>query len=51
MKIESIRVITGANVYSHEPVVVARLDLAELKEKIAARRQTLTRGCSNCCRA
>lgn len=33
MKIESIRVLNGANVYSHEPVLVVRFDLEELKNK------------------
>ena len=31
MKIESIKALNGANVYSHEPVVVMRLDLEDLK--------------------
>ncbi|MBA3334592.1 MAG: cyanophycin synthetase [Acidobacteria bacterium] len=31
MKIESVRIINGANVYSHQPVIVARLDLEKLK--------------------
>ncbi len=33
MKVESVRAITGANVYSHQPVIVARLDLGKLKDK------------------
>ena len=33
MKVESIRAIAGANVYSHQPVMVAWLDLGELKDK------------------
>jgi cyanophycin synthetase len=31
MKIKSVKIIAGANVYSHEPVVVARLELGELR--------------------
>ena len=31
MKIESIRTLNGANVYSHQPVVIMRLDLENLK--------------------
>ncbi|HEY0657797.1 MAG TPA: cyanophycin synthetase, partial [Pyrinomonadaceae bacterium] len=33
MKIESIKAFTGANVYSHQPVLLIRLDLEELKGK------------------
>lgn len=33
MKIESIRILNGANVYSHQPVLLAYLDLEELKNK------------------
>src|SRR5215203_2193568 len=33
MKIESIRILNGANVYSHHPVLVMGLDLKELKNK------------------
>lgn len=33
MKIESIRTITGATVYSHQPIVVATLKLEKLKDK------------------
>ena len=33
VKIQSIRVINGANVYSHQPVLVTRLNLEELKGK------------------
>jgi cyanophycin synthetase len=33
MKIESLRILNGANVYSHEPVLVMRLDLEELRNK------------------
>jgi cyanophycin synthetase len=33
MRIESIRTITGPNVYSHQPVIVMRLGLGELTEK------------------
>jgi len=33
MKIESIRILNGANTYSHQPVSVMRLDLEELKGK------------------
>jgi cyanophycin synthetase len=33
MKIESTRAFTGANVYSHQPVLLMRLDLEELKGK------------------
>lgn len=33
MKVESIRAITGANVYSYQPVIVAQLDLEKLKDK------------------
>ncbi|HEY0098288.1 MAG TPA: cyanophycinase, partial [Pyrinomonadaceae bacterium] len=33
MKIESVRTLAGANVYSHRPVLVMRLDLGELNEK------------------
>jgi UDP-N-acetylmuramyl tripeptide synthase len=32
MKIESVRAITGPNVYSHKPVMVARFDLEKLKD-------------------
>ncbi len=31
MRIESVKVLKGANVYSHQPVIVARLDLEKLK--------------------
>ncbi len=31
MRIESVKVINGASIYSHQPVVVARLDLEKLK--------------------
>jgi cyanophycin synthetase len=31
MKIESIKALNGANVYSHQPVVIMRLDLENLK--------------------
>jgi cyanophycin synthetase len=33
MKIETIRILNGANVYSHHPVVLMRLDTEELKNK------------------
>lgn len=33
MKIESIKAIGGANVYSHHPVLIMRFDLEELKNK------------------
>ncbi len=33
MKVESVRAIAGANIYSHQPVIVARLDLEKLKDK------------------
>jgi hypothetical protein len=33
MKIESLKVINGANIYSHQPVIVARLNLEKLKNK------------------
>jgi cyanophycin synthetase len=33
MRIESVRTLSGANVYSHRPVLVMRLDLGELYEK------------------
>jgi UDP-N-acetylmuramyl tripeptide synthase len=33
MRVESVRAITGANVYCHQPVIVARLDLGKLKDK------------------
>jgi cyanophycin synthetase len=33
MKIDSIRILNGANIYSHQPTLVARLDLEELKGK------------------
>jgi cyanophycin synthetase len=33
MKIESIRIFTGANIYSHQPVLLAHLHLEELKGK------------------
>jgi cyanophycin synthetase len=33
MRIENIRTISGANVYSHKPVVLMRLDLEDLTEK------------------
>ncbi|MDQ4122145.1 MAG: cyanophycin synthetase [Acidobacteriota bacterium] len=33
MKIENIRAIAGANVYSHQPVVLMRLNLEDLTEK------------------
>lgn len=33
MKIESIKTITGANIYSHQPIVVATLELEKLKDK------------------
>jgi len=33
MKVESVRAINGANVYSHQPVIVARLDLEKLKNR------------------
>jgi cyanophycin synthetase len=33
MKIESIKTITGASIYSHQPTVLLKLDLEELKNK------------------
>jgi cyanophycin synthetase len=33
MKIDSIRTISGPNIYSHNPVLVMSLDLEELTEK------------------
>lgn len=33
MKVESVRAITGVNVYSYQSVIVARLDLEKLKDK------------------
>lgn len=33
MKIETIRLLAGANVYSHQPVLLMRLDLGELYER------------------
>lgn len=33
MKVESIRILNGANVYRHQPVAVLRLDLEDLKGK------------------
>jgi cyanophycin synthetase len=33
MKIESIRTLSGANVYTHQPALMMRLDLGELNEK------------------
>src|SRR5215212_470352 len=33
MKIEALRALNGANVYSHQPVLVMRLNLEELENK------------------
>ena len=33
MKIESIRTLSGPNVYSYRPVLLMRLDLGELVER------------------
>ncbi len=33
MKIKTIRILNGANIFSHQPVLVMCLDLEELKNK------------------
>lgn len=37
MKIESVKTIRGANIYSRQPVVVRRLDLEKLKGRESRR--------------
>jgi hypothetical protein len=37
MKVKTIRALGGANVYSHQPVIITDLDLGNLKRKRNAR--------------